>query len=83
MPTYLIHLDKPFHHARHYVGFSDDVFRRLCEHKLGQGSKLLRAVNDAGIGWHVVKIWPDGRGRERHIKRQKNGPRFCPICNPK
>lgn len=81
MPTYLIHFDRNFHHARHYSGYTNNLRRRLNEHRIGSGSKLLRAVSVAGIGWQVVKVWPDGREREKAIKRQKNNSRFCPICN--
>ena len=82
MCTYLIHFDTKFGHAQHYVGFTDNYSRRISEHRLSRGAKLLTAVNLAGIGWSVVKVWKDGRGRERHIKRQKNTKRFCPVCNP-
>jgi predicted GIY-YIG superfamily endonuclease len=81
--TYLIHFFTPYHHARHYVGFTHDLLRRIQQHRAGKGSRLLAAVNEAGGEWYVVKVWNDGRGREKYIKRQKNGPRFCPICNPK
>jgi len=83
MGTYLIHLDRPLAHASHYVGFSNNILRRLLEHRSGVGSPLLRACNDYGISWRVVRVWADGRGRERAIKRQKNSPRFCPVCNPR
>lgn len=83
MPTYLIHFDRPFKHAMHYSGFTSDLDRRILEHQSSRGSKLLQAVNLAGIGWKVVKVWQDGRGREKAIKRQHNNRRFCPICNPK
>lgn len=83
MPTYLIHFDENFKHARHYSGYTLDLEKRLNEHRAGRGAKLLKAVNGAGIGWRVVRVWLDGRGREKFIKRCKNNPRFCPVCNPK
>jgi hypothetical protein len=49
----------------------------------GQGAKLLKAVNEAGIPWQVVRTWVvDDQALERMLKNQKNSPRFCPICNP-
>lgn len=85
--VYLIHLDKPFKHARHYIGFveSDEmVLERLAKHQAGTGSKFLRAVNAAGIGYHIARVWPGyTRTQERELKNQKKSSRFCPICNKK
>ena len=44
---YLICLDQPYFHARHYVGFSDDIQRRIQTHRKGQGSPLLAARETA------------------------------------
>jgi predicted GIY-YIG superfamily endonuclease len=30
--VYLIHFDRPYHHARHYIGYTDDVDARLAGH---------------------------------------------------
>jgi hypothetical protein len=38
--VYLIHLDRPLAHARHYLGSTDDLERRLHEHEQGNGSKM-------------------------------------------
>jgi hypothetical protein len=82
--VYLIHFAKPFHHAKHYVGFStdaDSLPRRIERHASGRGSKLMAAVARAGIGFHVVRTWPDAtRDDERKLKNAKNTPRFCPVC---
>jgi hypothetical protein len=80
---YLIHFDNPFHHARHYIGFCEDgnIDSRLARHKAGNGSRLIRALNKAGIDYSIVRIWPDGdRNMERKLKNQKNSKRFCPVC---
>lgn len=80
--VYLIHFERPYKHARHYIGFCDhDLDNRIHQHQNGTGSRLLRAVNQAGIKWEVVRVWPDGdRNFERHKKNQRNTSHFCPAC---
>jgi hypothetical protein len=82
---YLIHFDRPFKHARHYLGFvkrAEGLDARLALHRSGNGARLLRALNLAGIGWRVVKTWPDGtQAEERRLKTQRAIPRLhCPVC---
>jgi hypothetical protein len=57
--VYLIHFDHPFKHARHYLGWASDLPARLQAHRGGTGGRLLRAVNNAGITWEVVRTWAD------------------------
>jgi hypothetical protein len=82
--VYLICFDRPFHHARHYLGYTENIIGRLERHQSGHGSKLLRAVNEAGIKYGIVRIW---EGVDRHFERKlhKRGgnKKLCPICNPK
>lgn len=82
---YLIHFDRPYHHAAHYFGYCADgrVQERLAEHRSGHGSKLLRAVVAAGIAFEVVRTMPGDRKDERTIKRQRHTARFCPVCQKK
>lgn len=84
--VYLIHFDEKYHHAQHYIGFVDREDRlesRIQYHRNGRGSKFLKAVSQASIGFKVVKVWKDGdRNFERKLKNRKNSPALCPICNP-
>jgi predicted GIY-YIG superfamily endonuclease len=66
--VYLLHLDTPLRHARHYVGLADDLPARLERHASGQGTNAgrlprardwLAACQDEG-----VKRLDSGRGRE-------------------
>lgn len=77
---YIIHFERPFHHARHYVGWADDIEKRLQDHWMGRGAKILRAVRAAGIGWLVSRLMPGTRNDERKIKNGKNTSKLCPIC---
>ena len=80
--VYLIHFERPLHHARHYIGYCKDgtLPSRLEKHMLGTGSKLMRAVTEAGIQWHVVKTWNGDRTLERKL-HNRHGSQLCHICN--
>lgn len=86
--VYLIHLqdklgsDHPRGRARHYVGTTIDLDRRLETHRAGLGARILAAANQRGIAYDVVRTWPGGRDVERQLKRQRNAPRLCPTCVP-
>lgn len=80
MTVYLIHLARPYHHARHYLGCTHDLSHRLLMHRKGTGAKLLRAVSRAGIPFEVVRTWDGYREKEVELKAQKNAPRLCPMC---
>lgn len=85
--VYLIHLEIPYKHARHYIGFVDGddlVENRLKKHRSGIGSKFLRAVNNAGIYYFIARLWPGyTRDQERQLKNRKKARELCPICNQK
>ncbi len=88
MTVYLIHFDRPIGNpdtphgmARHYMGYTENLERRLAGHRAGNGSRLMAAVAERGIGWTVARVWPDGdRDLERRLKRRKKHRRLCPIC---
>ncbi len=93
MPTlYLLHFTKPLAqaqhrrgiHAGHYLGISDDLERRLHEHATGNGSRLCAAAKARGSEFILVKVWHNvTRAHELEMKRQRNNPRHCYLCNPK
>jgi predicted GIY-YIG superfamily endonuclease len=77
---YLLHFNRPYRHARHYLGFSRDLHARLAEHASGQGAWLLEVVWAAGIRWELARTWCGGRKCERRLKSWKCSPRLCPLC---
>ena len=85
--VYLLHFERPYHHARHYIGFArsaDTLPKRIKHHRQGSGARLMEVIAAAGIGFEHVRTWPDGdRTFERRLKDQKHGPRLCPVCNPR
>jgi predicted GIY-YIG superfamily endonuclease len=78
--VYLIHFEEPYAHARHYLGATFNLEQRLALHRAGKGAKLLKAVNQRGIAWEVVRTWPGGWELERALKARKNAPKLCPRC---
>ena len=79
--VYMLHFTTPLSHAKHYVGFTDNVPQRLNRHRSGHGSPLVKAVQENGSSFVLARLWDGDRKLERRIKDQKNSPRFCPICN--
>ena len=82
---YLLHFERPYRHARHYLGWTSDVPARLAEHAAGRGARLVAVINAAGIGWTLARTWPGTRTRERALKNQGGASRRCPLCgvNPR
>ncbi len=84
--VYLICFDRPFKHARHYLGWASNISERVETHRSdGKNcARLLAAVNAAGIPWTVTRTWPNvEKDFERKLKNQKQGPRLCPRCKGK
>jgi predicted GIY-YIG superfamily endonuclease len=79
--VYLIHFNTPYHHARHNLGWTEDLEERLQRHANGSGSRLMQVITQAGITWRLARTWTGSRELERQLKRQHNSPRLCPICS--
>jgi hypothetical protein len=65
---YMLHFDRPYRHARHYVGWTEDLFDRLDAHANGHGARLVAVIWHAGIGFTLIRICEGTRHRERAIK---------------
>ncbi len=48
--VYLLHLERPYQHAKHYTGWTQDLAARLAEHAAGRGARLLEVAGAHGIG---------------------------------
>ena len=77
---YLLHLDRPLRHSKHYLGTAKDLQKRLAKHAQGKGARMLEVCKERGIGFKLVRTWEGGRTLERKLKRRKEGPRLCPCC---
>lgn len=78
--VYIIHFERPFWHAQHYIGYTANLTQRIEQHRNGTGAKLLRAINQRGIPWQVVRTWPGGPALERALKNRKKSRDLCPVC---
>lgn len=81
--VYILHLDTPLHHARHYVGCSQDVGKRIELHRKGQAScRFTQVLKERGIGFTLARVFDDtDRTFERKLKNTKNTARYCPLCS--
>jgi len=81
--VYLIHFDRAYKHARHYLGYSEDLDKRITDHLCGMGARLMEVVTLAKIEWKVSRTWRGDRAFERRLKNRKEAPALCPICSGK
>lgn len=83
--VYLIHLERPLGNGKqkHYVGYTEDFEKRISQHRSNEGSQFLKAANEQGINWIVVRVWRDATLEdERRIKHQTTRG-TCPVCRQK
>lgn len=79
--VYLICMSEPMSHARHYIGFAEDIHNRFKQHLEGNGSPMLREAVRRGIKLRVGRIWVGmGRQFERNLKNYKQSHRWCVHC---
>jgi predicted GIY-YIG superfamily endonuclease len=79
--VYLLHFAEPYKHARHYVGYSEQLSKRLAHHQNGTGARLMAAVAEAGIAYQVARVWKGAdRTFERRIHNRKHSAQLCPLC---
>jgi len=78
--VYLLHFDRRYRHAGHYLGWTSNLSRRVRRHLAGHGSRLVQMVVGAGINIRVARTWAGGRARECQLKKQGGRSRLCPIC---
>ena len=80
--VYLIHFDEKLCHAQHYIGFTTNITNRMKCHRNNSGAKLLRAINQLGLKWQVVRTWENETiSFEYELKATKNAANLCPICS--
>ena len=68
--VYLLHFSEAYKHARHYVGFTNNLESRLDAHARGQGARLLQVIIEAGHTFELARTWQGTRKDERRIKKQ-------------
>jgi hypothetical protein len=79
--TYLLHFSRPYRHAQHYVGWTQDLTARLNAHVQGEGARLVEVITAAGIGFRLARTWPDTtKDYEDLVKHVGGARRYCPAC---
>lgn len=88
MPLYLLHFDRPYRHARHYLGYARtmaDLHARVDTHYNatpgdGKHHRLMQVIRAAGIGFTLARVWPTGTRQHERAKKTRGHARQCPIC---
>lgn len=79
--VYLLHFLRPHAHASHYLGWAQDVPKRLARHRSGQGARLIAVILAAGNDFVLARTWPGAdKAMERKLKKRRNAKFLCPIC---
>jgi hypothetical protein len=71
-------------YAGHYWGWTQDLVRRIGQHRnpnwTGAG-RLVQVALAAGLSFELAWLeYPATRGRERRLKNQGSAYRRCPLC---
>ena len=81
--TYLLHFEQPIGHSRHYLGWTNNLGKRLSSHLDGKRERcvLTHEARLRGIGFQLARVWEDVTiEHEKRLKSWKNNPKLCPIC---
>lgn len=83
--AYLLHFSEPYKHAQHYLGWTNNLFKRIKEHNSGSRERcvLTHVAKANGIKFKLVRTWQGPLEMERKLKAKHNSRLLCPICNPK
>ena len=82
--VYLLHFARPFGpnpstRAQHYLGWTQNLRRRLNKHRKGRGSGVTRRAHREGVPFVLAQKWPGTTQREAELRLL--GPReLCPVC---
>jgi hypothetical protein len=71
-------------YAGHYWGWTDDLLRRINQHRNPRwhgAGRLVQVALEAGLTFELAWLeYPATRGRERRLKNQGSAYRRCPLC---
>lgn len=84
--VYLFHFNAPLGNlsnrraqAQHYVGFAEDLDRRLAAQLAGKGAKIVAAALKQGLVFELYH-WPACLAQEKLLKKTKKASLYCPAC---
>ena len=79
---YMLCFSQPYRHARHYVGWTEDLLDRLDLHASGHGARLIAVISASRDRLHPrphLRRHPPPR--TRHQERRRRGP-LLPGLHP-
>ncbi len=83
--VYLLHFEPAYKHAQHYLGWSNNIGKRVREHLNPVGyraSPLVRAAILNGSEVTLVRVWLHAhQDTEKKLKNQHSPKRLCPVCS--
>jgi predicted GIY-YIG superfamily endonuclease len=83
---YLVHFSARTRQGhQHYLGWSEDVERRIAQHRSGGGAGETRRAVAEGLKLTVSQTWKGTPGLETRLKEWHRGLRksfahMCPLC---
>ena len=78
---YFVYILKSKSTGRHYVGYTNNLQRRLKEHNNGKTRSLVKYIPLEIILVEEYKILKEAREREKQIKSYKSGEAFKKLLN--
>ena len=80
--VYLLHFWKPIapgkHTCQHYCGSTDNLDRRIEEHRAGRGARFTEVAKERGIEFSVARVWDSaGETLSAELKRARRGRDFA------
>jgi hypothetical protein len=81
--VYLLHFDRGFKHARHFVGATTnaDEARALARGEVPRiDNPMLNAARLAGVRFSVERIWSGGHAEALNRRIAGNHAKICPAC---
>ena len=84
MSAYLVHLEKPWIVARHYIGFTDRHVEK-GPYENTHLSPLLDFMDKDGIGLSITRVWEDEKKCRALLMRPRDerslvATSLCPNC---
>ena len=86
--VYLLHFTRPYRQGthRHYIGYTNNMERRMKQHRTGGGARLVKHAIGIGIEFEVAMTQEcetrvEARRMELAWKARHGASRMCPICN--
>lgn len=86
--VYILHFKKGINHelskkygdSKHYVGCSENIYRRVGQHRDGTGSVITKYLLKEGVDFFVAAMFPGETYAVEAMITKLGATSFCPIC---